>query len=143
MRLGEILIKYGLISQEHLDTALEAQKKFNCRLGKALVMVGYVTEDDINWALSNQLKISYVHLNYNMIDISVAKLYLTLTSSSLKASIRIVTALLSFIIPRALAALALTFGSPYSRAFIQSSISPKLNIYIYSQIKSIIHNLIY
>jgi len=73
MRLGEILIKYGLISQEHLDTALEAQKKFNCRLGKALVMVGYVTEDDINWALSNQLKISYVHLNYNMIDISVAK----------------------------------------------------------------------
>jgi hypothetical protein len=28
MKLGDILVKYGLISQEQLETALEAQKEF-------------------------------------------------------------------------------------------------------------------
>ena len=73
MKLGDILVKYGLITQEQLETALEAQKEFKTRLGRTLVQLGYVTEDDINWALSNQLDISYVHLTINMVDLAVAR----------------------------------------------------------------------
>ncbi|HPZ09714.1 MAG TPA: ATPase, T2SS/T4P/T4SS family, partial [Candidatus Eremiobacteraeota bacterium] len=61
------------ITQEQLETALEAQKEFKTRLGRTLVQLGYVTEDDINWALSNQFDISYVHLNIHMIDIAIAR----------------------------------------------------------------------
>ena len=73
MKLGDILIKYGLITQEQLETALEAQKEFKTRVGRTLVRLGYVSEDDINWALSNQLDVPYVHLNINMIDKVVAR----------------------------------------------------------------------
>jgi len=73
MKLGDILLKYGLITQEQLETALEAQKEFKTRVGRTLVQLGYVSEDDINWALSNQLDVPYVHLNINMIDLNVAR----------------------------------------------------------------------
>jgi type IV pilus assembly protein PilB len=67
-RLGEILMDNGLISEEQLEVALQAQRESGKRLGQILVEHGAVTEDDIAWALSTQLGYPYVHLNPSIVD---------------------------------------------------------------------------
>ncbi|MGQ9631340.1 MAG: hypothetical protein ACUVXI_13675 [bacterium] len=42
MRLGELLIREGMITSEQLDLALEHQRKYQCLLGEALVQLGFV-----------------------------------------------------------------------------------------------------
>ncbi|MDI6771667.1 MAG: ATPase, T2SS/T4P/T4SS family [bacterium] len=67
-RLGEILVDNGLITEEQLEVALEAQRESRKRLGQILVEQGAVTEDDIAWALSTQLGYPYVHLTPSIVD---------------------------------------------------------------------------
>lgn len=58
MRLGEILVSRGLLSEEELERALEFQKERNHeKLGKILVDLGYVAARDVLAALSFQLQI--------------------------------------------------------------------------------------
>ena len=56
-RLGEILVKNGLVSQEQLAKALDVQKGTKKRIGEILVELGLLTEHDIAMALSKQLGI--------------------------------------------------------------------------------------
>ena len=53
-KLGQILLKEGLITEEQLDKAIEIQKKEGTRLGETLINLGIVTEKDIvinkHWA---------------------------------------------------------------------------------------------
>jgi type IV pilus assembly protein PilB len=73
-RLGDILLDCNLISQEQLQQALAFQKQSGLKLGAALIEQKIVTEDDIIWALGNQLNISFIHLNADIVDRAVLKL---------------------------------------------------------------------
>lgn len=66
--IGEILFKSQIITEHELRAALEAQKVSGCRVGEALVRLGVVTQEDIDWALANQLNIPYVRLKKENLD---------------------------------------------------------------------------
>ncbi|NLF96555.1 MAG: Flp pilus assembly complex ATPase component TadA [Candidatus Riflebacteria bacterium] len=73
-RLGDILIDCNLITDEQLKQALAFQRDKGLKLGEALSEMGLVTEDDIIWALGNQLNISFIHLNPDIVDNEVVKM---------------------------------------------------------------------
>jgi type IV pilus assembly protein PilB len=74
VKLGEMLLKAGVISQEQLSNALEAQKKNGGKLGYNLVKLGYVEEDEITQLLSEQYGVPSINLHHFEIDESVIKL---------------------------------------------------------------------
>lgn len=59
LRLGEILLKQNLISEEQLNKAIQAQKKEKGRIGETLVKMGFISEEDMAAALGTQLVIPY------------------------------------------------------------------------------------
>ncbi len=73
-RLGDILIDCNLITEEQLKEALGFQRDRGMKLGEALTELGLVTEDDIIWALGNQLNISFIHLNPDIVDTEVSRM---------------------------------------------------------------------
>lgn len=54
-KLGEIVLRAGVIDELQLDSALGEQKKLGDRLGLVLIRLGYVTEQDLVQALASQL----------------------------------------------------------------------------------------
>ncbi len=74
VKLGEMLLKAGLITQDRLQEALEAQKKNGGKLGYNLVKLGYVKEDDITQLLSEQYGVPSINLRHFEIDESVINL---------------------------------------------------------------------
>lgn len=62
VRLGEILLQQGLLTEERLTRALEEQKRTGRRLGRVFVEAGFVTEQQIGEALARQLKVAFVNL---------------------------------------------------------------------------------
>jgi len=74
LKLGEILLKYGKITEEQLYDALEKQKKSNRKLGEVLVDEGYVTESDIVEVLEFQLGFPHVDLDKYAINPNVISL---------------------------------------------------------------------
>jgi len=58
-KLGQILLREGLITEEQLEKAIEIQKKDGARFGETLVSLGIVTEKDIVIAMAKQLSIPY------------------------------------------------------------------------------------
>ena len=62
LRLGDILIQYGTITEGQLQEAIEKQKISKKRLGDCLVELGLVTNEDIAKAMNIQLGIGYVDL---------------------------------------------------------------------------------
>ena len=72
LRLGDILITAGLLTEEQLQNALNLQKLTNERLGEILVRQNFVTEQDIMRVLSQQLGLQYVDLNSLHIDPRIA-----------------------------------------------------------------------
>jgi type IV pilus assembly protein PilB len=74
VKLGEMLLKAGLITQDRLQEALEAQKKNGGKLGYNLVKLGYVKEDEITQLLSEQYGVPSINLRHFEIDDSVITL---------------------------------------------------------------------
>src|SRR5512136_861578 len=74
VKLGEMLLKAGLITQPQLQEALEAQKKGGGKLGFNLVKLGFVKEDDITQLLSDQYGVPSINLRHFEIDESVITL---------------------------------------------------------------------
>jgi hypothetical protein len=60
MRVGEILVKAGLLTPEQLARGLAAQAHYGGRLGTNLVELGFVSERQLAGALSEQLGLPYV-----------------------------------------------------------------------------------
>ncbi len=58
IRLGELLVRAGVLDESKLKTALAEQRRWGGRLGKVLVDMGFVTEDLLVKALSKQLGIA-------------------------------------------------------------------------------------
>lgn len=61
LKLGEILIKQGIITEEQLNRAIEAQKtnKIKGYIGEVLIRLHIIKEEDIAFALGAQLGIPY------------------------------------------------------------------------------------
>jgi len=67
IRLGDLLARQELITQEQLAAALAQQKTSGRKLGRILVESGYVTEEQICGALARQMQIPYINLKmYNL-----------------------------------------------------------------------------
>ena len=73
-RLGDLLVKEKVISQQQLEQALKSQRESNCRLGSALVKLGFLSEEDVTNFLSRQYGVPAINLSYFEIDQAVVKL---------------------------------------------------------------------
>jgi len=62
-KLGEILVKNGVVSEENLQRAIDFQKREGGLLGEILVKLGYVNEKDIVQALTLQHGFPYLPLD--------------------------------------------------------------------------------
>ncbi len=67
-RLGELLLDMHFISEAELQAGLKISKEKKIKLGEALIFMGSIDQDHIYWTLSNQLKMNYIELSYEMID---------------------------------------------------------------------------
>jgi type IV pilus assembly protein PilB len=74
VRLGEILLKESLITQDQLEKALEFQRSNGGKLGSCLTKMGFITDDDITGVLSRQYGVPSINLKYYEIDPNVIKL---------------------------------------------------------------------
>src|SRR5258708_7527797 len=73
-RLGDLLVKEKIITQEQLQQATKNQKENNSRLGAALVKLGFLTEEDFTNFLSRQYGVPAIKLSYFEMDPAVVKL---------------------------------------------------------------------
>ena len=74
MRLGDLLIKQKVLTEEELKKALQLQKGTGKKIGEVLVDNGMITEDMIARALQAQLGMKLVHLTGITIPKDVRKL---------------------------------------------------------------------
>jgi len=74
VRLGEILLKESLITQEQLQKALDFQRSNGGKLGSCLTKMGFITDDDITGVLSRQYGVPSINLKFYEIDPNVIKL---------------------------------------------------------------------
>ncbi len=68
IRIGELLVKNGIITEEQLMSALAAQKKTGSKLGNTLVDLGLVTSLQFHEFLASQLNLPFIdlkHYNYH------------------------------------------------------------------------------
>lgn len=68
LKLGEILVKEGLITEEQLAKAIQAQKQEGKRIGEVLLKLGLVSEKDIVVTLGKQLNIPYASLAKGLLE---------------------------------------------------------------------------
>ena len=68
VKLGDILIKKGWITQARLEEALAKQKLSKEFLGTVLLKEGFITEEQLVMALSQQFKIPYASLKNFYVD---------------------------------------------------------------------------
>ena len=73
LRLGELLIAEGLLSDDQLKQALVRQKQTGRRLGAVLQDLGFVTDEVIARLLARQLKLNYFDAQRDKVDVSVAR----------------------------------------------------------------------
>lgn len=74
VRLGQMLLDSGCISQMQLNSAIAHQDRWNTRIGEALVALGYVPERTMLVALARQLGVPYVELGDRRIPRAVLDL---------------------------------------------------------------------
>ena len=73
-RLGDLLVREGLIDNEQLARALQEQKGSNDKLGSILVKLSFVTEENLIAFLSRQYGIQSITLSQLDIDPDILKL---------------------------------------------------------------------
>src|SRR5215831_15402498 len=73
-KLGDLLVKENLISQQQLKEALEHQRVNGGRLGNCLIKLGFVTDDEITAILSRQYGVPSINLSFFDVDPSIVKL---------------------------------------------------------------------
>src|SRR5438552_14465690 len=74
VRLGELLTKASLITQDQLKKALKSQKSAGGKLGDTHTQLQFVSEEDITECLSQQFGVPSINLSHFEIDQEVMKL---------------------------------------------------------------------
>ena len=73
-RLGDLLIREGLITKDQLEKALQEQKASGSRLGYQLVKLGFVQETEITKMLARQYRMPAVDLSRFEVDPKLVKM---------------------------------------------------------------------
>ncbi|MDB4917098.1 MAG: type secretion system protein [Gemmatimonadetes bacterium] len=73
-RLGDLLVREGLITREQLDKALQEQRQNGTRVGYNLVKLGFIAETELTKMLARQYKMPAVDLSKFEVDPRIAKL---------------------------------------------------------------------
>jgi len=73
-RIGEVLVELGIVSDDEISHALEAQRSSGRRLGEVLLQEGLVKPRDLVRALAVQFDLPFVDLTDRPIDIEVSQL---------------------------------------------------------------------
>ena len=73
-RLGDLLVREGLITREQLEKALQEQRQSGTRVGYNLVKLGFVQETELTKMLARQYKMPAVDLSKFEVDPRIAKL---------------------------------------------------------------------
>jgi type IV pilus assembly protein PilB len=73
-RLGDLLLKEGLITKVQLEQALQEQKTSGTRLGYNLVKLGFVQETEITKMLARQYRMPAVDLSRFEVDPKIVKM---------------------------------------------------------------------
>ncbi|MHB1862547.1 MAG: GspE/PulE family protein [Gemmatimonadaceae bacterium] len=73
-RIGDLLVREGLISKEQLEKALQEQKQSGTRVGYNLVKLGFIHETELTKMLARQYKMPAVDLSKFEVDPRIAKL---------------------------------------------------------------------
>ena len=71
-RLGDLLLKKGLITQEQLDAALSESRKTGDLLGRVMIRRQFIFEDELARTLADQLALPYVNLRVAGFDRAAA-----------------------------------------------------------------------
>jgi hypothetical protein len=71
-RLGDMLLKRGLITQEQLEHALAESRASGDLLGRVMIRRRFIFEDELARTVANQLDLPYVNLRVAGFDRSVA-----------------------------------------------------------------------
>lgn len=67
-RIGELLVKNGIITEAQLKEALVLQKEQKKKLGEILIELGHLSSKDLVWMLSEQADIPFVEIRPEMLD---------------------------------------------------------------------------
>jgi len=62
-KLGQILVRWGVVSEEQVNEALKVAEGARKRIGEALVDLDYASEDDVAKALASQFGLEYIDLD--------------------------------------------------------------------------------
>ncbi|HVE78910.1 MAG TPA: ATPase, T2SS/T4P/T4SS family [Gemmatimonadaceae bacterium] len=73
-RIGDLLLREGLITREQLERALQEQKQNGTRVGYNLVKLGFVQETELTKMLARQFRMPAVDLTKFEVDPRIAKL---------------------------------------------------------------------
>jgi type II secretory ATPase GspE/PulE/Tfp pilus assembly ATPase PilB-like protein len=74
LRLGELLVQQGLITQDQLRIALTEQKEHHLPIGRQLVRLGFVTEAVIRDIMARTIGQESIDLNHVVVDAEALKL---------------------------------------------------------------------
>jgi len=74
VRFGELLLSKGLLNRRELTEALNEQRNRGGRLGEILVKLKMVSDEDVRCALAEHLATERVHLDGKDIDMEIARL---------------------------------------------------------------------
>lgn len=74
LRLGDLLISQGIITEKQLQKGLELQKEKGCKLGEALIDGNIVAEETVVKVLGEQLHLAYVDLTNAKIEDEILNL---------------------------------------------------------------------
>lgn len=74
LRIGDLLVTHGKITEEQLNNALELQKAEGKRLGEILISQGIISDEDIIMSLQEQLDIERIELRTVEVDPKAVKL---------------------------------------------------------------------
>jgi type IV pilus assembly protein PilB len=74
IRLGDLFVKEGLITEQQLQEGLAEAKTSGTRIGYALVHLGFVAEDELTRMLARQYRVPAVDLSKVAVDQKILKL---------------------------------------------------------------------
>jgi type IV pilus assembly protein PilB len=73
-RIGDLLVREGLITAEQLTAALADARKENTRIGYSLIKLGFIAEADLTRMLARQYRVPAVDLERVNVDPKIIKL---------------------------------------------------------------------
>jgi type IV pilus assembly protein PilB len=73
-RIGDLLVREGLITREQLEKALQEQKQNGTRVGFNLIKLGFIQELELIRTLAKQFKMPAVDLSKFAVDPKIAKM---------------------------------------------------------------------